>query len=93
MKLRGVSKKSRCPLLKFFEFFFFFLREMRSFLQSSSDSQGRLWAREKSILKIVYLRLLVPDMIVRCDLVLDVQLRFYESKQAIHVAESKIRKK
>ena len=32
-------------------------------------------------------------MIVRCELVLDVQLRFYESKQAIHVAESKIRKK
>jgi hypothetical protein len=56
---RGL-KKSRCPLLKFLNF----LREMRSFSQSSSDSQGRLWAREKSILKIVYLRLLVPNVIV-----------------------------
>jgi hypothetical protein len=49
---------------------------MRSFSQSSSDSQGRLRAREKSILKIVYSRLLVPNVILDCDLPLDVQLRF-----------------
>jgi hypothetical protein len=51
MKLRGVSKKSRCPLLKVC--LIFCLREMRSIAQSFSDSQDRTMAQEKSILTIV----------------------------------------
>ena len=46
---RGL-KKSRCPLLKVFEIL---LREVRLFSQSLFDSQDRLIAQEKSILKIV----------------------------------------
>jgi hypothetical protein len=87
MKLRGVSKE---PLSspKSFEI----LREMRSFSQSISDSQDRLRAREKSILKIVYLRLLVPNVSLDVITILMFHLD-YESEQAIHVAKSKIREK
>jgi hypothetical protein len=51
MKLRGVSKKSLCPLLK--ACLKFCLREVRSISQSFSDSQDRTMAQEKSILQIV----------------------------------------
>jgi hypothetical protein len=68
MKLRGVSTKSLCPLLKVC--LKFCLREVRSISQSFSDSQDRTMAQEKSILQIVTFDLLVP----KCEF-LDVFLR------------------
>jgi hypothetical protein len=68
MKLRWVSKKSLCPLLKIC--LKFCLREVRSISQSFSDSLVRIMSQEKSILQIITFDLLVP----KCEF-LDVFLR------------------
>jgi hypothetical protein len=85
MKLRGVSKE---PLSspKSFEFL---LREMRSFSQSFSDSQDRLMAQEKSILKIVTCNFWSQN--VSLDVIrIDVQLRFInQSKPSMWQKENK----